>query len=485
MKRSQLFSFLITAGVIAVAVMVLVRTRHDPNTTREGEPTTETPLDDEMTLVRLTPGKTSVAGIATQPAQRRTLVVTRTIPARFGYDESSHVAVRTPTDGVLQSVAVNPGEQVDAGTLIATLRSPDVGAARSLLLQRISELDLAVTESDWQATVHNGVQQLVTAIHKRDSIDTIKEELSGSVLGKFRGDLLGKYNSLLLAEKLSGSIEGIRESGAISGKIALEREAELQAAVSSLESSLEQATFESDQKRRTSAAQTRAARQAVGLARQQLVNLTGQPVPDDFGTADAIDETQLAILEIRSPISGTIQQRHFAATERVQAGAELFIIADTSKLWVHGDLRGRDLESVIVNAGDPIELSSSSLPDVRITGTVHYLGREVDSLSGTVPLVVVINNESERYRPGLFARVDVPIGKVEDAIAVPESALIDLDGTPSVFVRQGDGYRPTAVEIGAISAGLVEIRKGLAADQSVVVEGTFTLKSELLLEGEE
>ena len=469
--------------MIAATAYLLIRMRE----TVSPEETVDAvePHPDEMTLVRLSPGKLSVADIRTRRVGRQSLVLTRTIPARFGYDESSHVAVRTPTDGVLQSVNVNPGEYVETGTLVATIRSPAIGAARSLLLQRMSELDLAATESDWQATVQSGVKQLVAAIRKRQSIESIKEQLSGSVLGRFRSDLLGKYNALLLAEQLSGSIEEIRSSGAISGKLAREREANRQQAASSLEASLEQATFESSQKRRETAARTRVAQQAVVLARQQLVNLTGQSVPEDFGVSDQTDETELAILEIRSPISGTIQKRHFAATERVETGGELFIIADTSKLWVHADLRGRDLASVETKAGDPITLSAGSQPDQTISGVVHYLGREIDPLSGTVELVAVIENQSERLRPGLFARVNVPIGRIEDAIVVADSALIDLDGDASVFVKLDGGYRPVEVETGARSGDLVEILNGVDVGDEVVVDGAFTLKSELLLEGEE
>ncbi|MCA9138460.1 MAG: efflux RND transporter periplasmic adaptor subunit, partial [Planctomycetales bacterium] len=422
MKRPQLISLLIAACLITATAAVLIRMRPDADSDNGAE--VDEPIGDDMTMVRLAPGKQSVAKIQTQPASRQTFVLTRTIPARFAYDESSHIAVRAPTAGVLQSVSVNPGEQVDAGTLIATLRSPEIGAARSLLLQRISELELATTEGNWQETVANGVQQLVGAIRKRQSIEDIKKQLSGSVLGKFRSDLLGKYNSLVLAEQLSGSLEQIQASGAVSGKIAREREAQLQEALSSLEASLEQATFETEQKRRETAANTRAAQQSVILARQQLVNLTGQSVPENFGQATAADETSLAILEIRSPIAGTIQERNFTATERVETGAELFVIADTSKLWVRADLRDRDIESVVANPGDVVRLSVGSQHDDQVTATVKYLGREIDPLSGTVPLVAEIDNQSERYRPGLFARVDVPVGHVDDVIVIPDSAVI-------------------------------------------------------------
>lgn len=483
MKRINLLSVLVAISMVAATVIIVVSIRR--SSTEESSGPIDNSSESETTLVRLSAGKLSVAAIKTHATRRQSLVVTRTMPARFGYDELSHVAVRSPTDGVLQSVNVHPGESVLKGTLLATLRSPSVGSARSLLLQRISEADLAAIESDWQATVQNGVEQLTQAIRERKSIEEIKKQLSSSVLGKFRSELLGNYNALLLAEKLSGSVNEIRNSGAISIKVASEREAQQQEAIASLEASLEQAAFETSRKRIETAAKSRVARRSVVLARQILFNLTGQPVDADFGMQEDDDEIELAMLEIRSPIDGTVQTREFVATERVKTGAEMFVIADTSQLWVRADLRGRDLASVTVNVGDPIDVTVSSQLDLVLEGTVHHLGREIDPLSGTVPLVVVIKNQKELFRPGLFARVDVPVGQIDQAIVIPESAVIDLDGQSSAFVQQDGGYRPTPVTLGERSGNMVEVKSGIEEGDKVVTAGTFTLKSELLLEGEE
>ena len=94
-------------------------------------------------------------------------------------------------------------------------------------------------------------------------------------------------------------------------------------------------------------------------------------------------------------------------------------------------------------------------------------------------------NLDGRYRPGLFARVAAPTAIVNDLIVIPESALVDLDGREAVFVECYDGFRAVTVESGRRSDGRVEVRSGLEVGQSVVVNGAFTLKSELLLEGEE
>ncbi|MEO8272212.1 MAG: efflux RND transporter periplasmic adaptor subunit, partial [Aureliella sp.] len=117
--------------------------------------------------------------------------------------------------------------------------------------------------------------------------------------------------------------------------------------------------------------------------------------------------------------------------------------------------------------------------------TVYYIGREANPASGAIPLIAQISNLDGRYRPGLFARVDAPSTVIENVIAIPESAIVDLDGRDAVFIECYEGFQAVTVEVGHLSEGRIEIRNGLEVGQSVVTEGAFALKSELLLEGEE
>ncbi len=487
MKRSHFTSLVIAIGMIAVTA-VLLRTmffeRPSPDDSAQ-DARDDIPAEADTTLVRLSASKADIAGIEFESVGEQSIWPMQTVPARFGYDESAHVTVRTPIDGVLETVIVQPGTPVQKGDLIATLRSPAIGTARSQLLQRLSELDLAATQSDWQSTVQSGVRQLVAAIRRRDSIETIKKDLESSVLGKYRGELLGKYSDLLLAQSLNDSLAEIRGTGAISGKVLIERQTKLNEAVSSLESALEQASFDVDQAGREFAAKTRVAGQAVASARHHLANLTGRPLPDDSNSEPFIDESSLSVLRILSPIDGTVQQRHHNATERVDAGDALFIIADTTKLWVRAELRGRDLNAAVVRGGDTLRVIPDTHRGIPTQGTVQFVGREIDPISGTVPMVAAVDNPQDVFRPGLFARVDVPVGPEKRSVVIPASAVIDLDGQTSVFVLHDGGYRPTAVAIGIRNGESCEVTSGLEVGDQVVTRGVFTLKSELLLEGEE
>ena len=70
-------------------------------------------------------------------------------------------------------------------------------------------------------------------------------------------------------------------------------------------------------------------------------------------------------------------------------------------------------------------------------------------------------------------------------ISAPDGVKLHVEevgsGTPVVFVRSGpDLFEVRPVTLGARHGGRVEIARGLAADEPVVVTGGFALKSRLL-----
>ena len=71
------------------------------------------------------------------------------------------------------------------------------------------------------------------------------------------------------------------------------------------------------------------------------------------------------------------------------------------------------------------------------------------------------------------------IGRERDVVlVVPESAVVQMGGHPSVFVRVGEGeFDIREIAIGTSAAGKVEVKGGIRDDEAVVVDGAFTLKS--------
>lgn len=440
---------------------------------------------DGTQRVRLSDRKIDIAGIRSEEVQRGTLVITRTLPARFAYDDTRHVSLRTPTDGVLESILVKTGDSVDRGQPVAVLRSPSIGTARNQILSEKANLELAQEAYRWEADIHAGVSDLAKRIRAGEAIDAIKQSLQDKTIGEFGGQLLTMYSKSNLANRLSRSVDDLGGSGAISGRVVQERQSDRQQREAMLEAAIEQSLFQTRQTMIQAEAKRNEAERRLRIAKQTIGTLLGT-LADSMGGLDVSpNELDVSRLTIQSPLAGTIESKAFSASERVAAQDELFVIADTSSLWVEADIRGRDWESIHVGQGDEVMVSTPAMNMPPHPATVYTVGRQVDPASGAIPLVAKIDNSKGHFRPGLFARMAVPIETRHDVILVAESALMDLDGQTSVFVISEDGFEPVTVEVGAQGGGMVEIREGLIEGQSVVVSGAFALKSELLLEGEE
>jgi membrane fusion protein, copper/silver efflux system len=81
----------------------------------------------------------------------------------------------------------------------------------------------------------------------------------------------------------------------------------------------------------------------------------------------------------------------------------------------------------------------------------------------------------------MFVNVDLRV-TLPRAIAVPVDAVIDEGLKKTVFIERAAGvFEPRHVETGWVFGGRVEIVKGLAAGDRVVIDGTFLLDAETRL----
>ena len=370
------------------------------------------------------------------------------------------------------------------------LQSPSIGEARNKVLTAQTELQLAETRLRWEQNIRDGVRDIIGAIQGKQSVEQIKSAVEGQSTGEFGGQLMTAYSKSRLASNLSKSAGSMGNTGAISGRVVQERESQQQQAAAELNALIEQSRYQTDQAAAGAQATVAAARRRLRIAQQELATMIGSTPTASGGLDISPNDPDLSRLTIESPISGTIERREFSATERVSAQDELFVIADTQQLWVEADIRGRDWDSILADKGSTVRVSTPLVNCPPQEATVVFVGRQVDADSGAIPLVASIDNSDQIFRPGLFARISVPVETLRNVITAPESAIVDLDGQDFVFLDEGqiDGGRrfaAVAVDLGSSSDGRIQIRHGLNAGDAVVTSGAFLLKSELLLEGED
>jgi cobalt-zinc-cadmium efflux system membrane fusion protein len=95
---------------------------------------------------------------------------------------------------------------------------------------------------------------------------------------------------------------------------------------------------------------------------------------------------------------------------------------------------------------------------------------------------VEVENPERLLKPGQFVHARLTTeGDPRPVLGVPRTAVLQVEGEPSVFVSLGnDTYLARPVELGPAAGDWVEITRGLVDGDQVVTEGAFVLKSELL-----
>lgn len=451
------------------------------------DPADSTPAESaehmpDGSLVELPPGKLAKANIRMVLAETRPLQEWRTIPGRFQYNQTRHIALRAPTDGTLQDILVKPGDAVEPGALVATFQSPAIGTARAEVMQLEAQLALAARKRDWESQVANHTQELIEILSGESPMAEIENQFKARTLGQARETLFTAYARYHLADQMLSSTQSLQNSGAMSAKEILERTAARQTTEAAYRAAAEQAEFDSKQRAAEAEALYQNAQRQLQIGRQKLFALLGyedKPTPGDSPEG-------LSKVEMRSPMKGTVEQILFASKERIAEKESLFVVADTKTLWVTAEIRDGDWEALNLRVGSSINVQVPAMPDELIKARVIYVGREVSEDTHALPLVAEIDNADARFRPGLFARVKIPLGQAVERLAVPSSALMQHEGKTFVFIQAEPGrFARVDVTTGIQSPEWVEVKSGLTGGEQVVKEGAFVLKSELLLEREE
>jgi cobalt-zinc-cadmium efflux system membrane fusion protein len=194
--------------------------------------------------------------------------------------------------------------------------------------------------------------------------------------------------------------------------------------------------------------------------------------------ANAASGSELAL---RAPIAGVVISRAAVIGQAVSAQDTIAEIADLSEVWFLGRVFEKDLANVHTGAAAEVELNA--FPQRRFSGSVEYVGRQIDALARTVTARIRLDNSSDLLRLGLFGTAHVASGteQSEPVLVTARTAVTEIAGKSFVFVRQPDGdFELHEVSLGEANLGQIQVLSGLREGELVVVQGAFTLKSAVL-----
>jgi len=181
---------------------------------------------------------------------------------------------------------------------------------------------------------------------------------------------------------------------------------------------------------------------------------------------------------VTAPFAGTVIEKKAVLGELGQPDKPLFTVADLSTVWIEGSVFEKDLAKI--RPGASAEVTVAAFPGEVFKGKVGYIASMMDKETRTLKARIDVPNPGNRLVPEMFATAAIQAGRTSKAIVVPEEALVLVQGLPTVFVEDADGFEPRVVDPGEKLRGRIILKNGIKPGDLVVVAGTYALKARML-----
>ncbi|MEI6167431.1 MAG: efflux RND transporter periplasmic adaptor subunit [bacterium] len=197
----------------------------------------------------------------------------------------------------------------------------------------------------------------------------------------------------------------------------------------------------------------------------------------------AVDNTrlQLSYCSLRSPVSGRTGTLLIHQGNLVKADdATLVTINRLDPILVRFALPQRELAAVqqrMEQGGLTLMATPQGIDSLAVTGAVTFVDNAVDQATGTIQLKARFENRQAALWPGQFVKVVLRLALQENAVVIPESAvLLGQQGAYVYVVDRSSAVSVRPVTVDRTVAGMSVIASGLLPGEVIVTDGQLRLK---------
>jgi cobalt-zinc-cadmium efflux system membrane fusion protein len=184
-------------------------------------------------------------------------------------------------------------------------------------------------------------------------------------------------------------------------------------------------------------------------------------------------------IAVLAPIAGVVVERLASPGQVLQAGAtQVFTISNMNTVWVLANVYEHDLG--FVHLGDAVEIQTDAYA-TKFHGKISFISPALDATSRTLQVRIVTNNLGGKLKKDMYVTAIVEAGVIENALAVPDAALLrTAENEPFVYVVE-DPAKPNQfgqrlVSVGESQAGKTQILSGLRQGENVAADGSLFLQ---------
>ncbi|MBI4675985.1 MAG: efflux RND transporter periplasmic adaptor subunit [Elusimicrobia bacterium] len=214
-----------------------------------------------------------------------------------------------------------------------------------------------------------------------------------------------------------------------------------------------------------------------GKLRKNLV-AEGQPVLRDQAVA-MVERDEVGVVyepaPVPSTIDGVVGKTYQDPGANVTPQTPIALVVNQSQVRVKVDLPERYLG--LIAAGQAAHLSVDAYQGRRFNGKVFRVSPVVDPASRSAAIEVLAGNADGRLKSGMFAVVELVVGKRASALSVSaDSVQSDGRNASVVFLAEGAKAAARPVTVGVKTPEYAEILRGIKPGDLIISSGLYGLK---------
>ncbi len=180
---------------------------------------------------------------------------------------------------------------------------------------------------------------------------------------------------------------------------------------------------------------------------------------------------------VNAPIDGKVIRIDAVLGAMIDPASEIMTLLNSSRLCIDAEIYEKDLAKIKIQ--QEVQIAVPAYPAETFTGRISYIGDTVHPETRTITVRTLVPNKDFKLKPGMFADIGIHLERREKALTLPIAAVLDNLDQKIVFTQEAGSFICKAVEVGSTFNGYIEIKKGLMAGETVVVQGNYQLKSKL------
>jgi cobalt-zinc-cadmium efflux system membrane fusion protein len=180
-------------------------------------------------------------------------------------------------------------------------------------------------------------------------------------------------------------------------------------------------------------------------------------------------------ITLHAPISGIVSNFKLSIGATVNAGETLFTITNLSQIYAEAQVFDKDAAKVQHGAKFTIECANDSHKTSEVK--LLSLAQEINATNQSQRVLFELSNPDSDFKIGEFVNIRVFASENSRQIALPNSAITEINGKPVVFIKDAaEKYTVSYVQLGENNGTYTSIIKGVEEGERVVVNASYQLK---------